>query len=202
MVDGSIYNKDKTQLLQYRGSETSFPIPGTVTEIAAGAFRYDYSGVNPTSITIPASVTVIPTGTFSNLYDLTDIQVSADNPSFAAHDGLLYSKDGTRLLACPLGRTGTVTVREGTVEICENAFYYGGELEAEMIIIPEGVKIIRAGNFSSGNYDLTLKLRLPDSLTEISPEMFSYADEIEVHCSAGSAVDKYARQMGMTVVND
>jgi len=56
----------------------------------------------------------------SNLPNLCYINASADNPYYCSKDGVLYSKDGTNLVAFPHGKT------------CQN----------DMFIIPDGVKQI------------------------------------------------------------
>ena len=57
-VDGDLYTKDMTVILQYSlaKEDTSFVIPSTVTKIGGGAFML---ADNLTSITIPSSVTEI-----------------------------------------------------------------------------------------------------------------------------------------------
>lgn len=203
VVDGSVYSKDMTKLLLCRCQEETYQIPEGVKEIADGAFRSPDTGESPIHrICIPASLETIPDGAFSSLSTLKAIEAADGNSNFASFDGLLYSKDGTRLLACPLGKTGTVTVREGTQEIAARAFYYGGNLMADTVIIPEGVTAIRSFNFSSTSYNLVFKLYLPASLTDIHPDMFEYAHEVEVHCPAGSAADTFAREAGVTVINE
>lgn len=62
-VDGVLFNKDKTKLIQYpSGNErTKYVIPDSVTTIGASSFRYSVPTTNMslTSIDIPESVTII-----------------------------------------------------------------------------------------------------------------------------------------------
>ena len=54
------------------------------------------------SVTIPASVTGILTGNpFRKAVSLKKITVAEDNPVFASEDGVLYSKDKSKLIAYP-----------------------------------------------------------------------------------------------------
>lgn len=71
------------------------------------------------SITIPAKVEIIQG--VKKLKGLESISVDPNNPKFSATDGMLYSKDGSTLYACPRGKEGKVTVREGTVKILDGA---------------------------------------------------------------------------------
>lgn len=201
--DGSIYTEDMTVLLLCRSEAEEFSIPEGVTEIGVGALKNLYGDAATMKVLkIPASVETLPENGFSGLMALERFEVAEDNPFFASCDGLLYTKDGTTLVACPLGRTGTVQVREGTVEIGAYAFCYGGNLKATEVMIPEGVTILRAGNFSSAVYNSVLSLYLPASLTDIHQDLFEYvdADEIIVYCPGGSEAQAWAEAAGLTVV--
>ena len=64
------------------------------------------------------------------------VTVATGNKTFATYNGLLYSKDGKTLFACPSGLKA-VTIRKGTNTIKSDAFMGCSLLEA--IEIPEGV---------------------------------------------------------------
>ena len=206
VVDGSIYSADMTVLYACRSRSEDFVIPDGVTKIAYGAFRYNTRGdqADIRTLTIPASVTFISTGTLQDLTVLERYIVAEGNPDFAAWDGLLYSSDGTNLYAVPLGRTGTIEVREGTVVIAARAFYSGFDLSADTVILPETVTVIRDDNFIFDRYDQVLTLYLPASLTDIHPDMFGYVDpeNIEIHAPAGSAAEAFAKELGFEVIHD
>ncbi len=71
-IDGNLYTKDGTQLLQYAigKEETIFVIPDNVTVIGRGAFAYCDS---LTSMVIPDSVAHIGRGAFRGCHNLTEI---------------------------------------------------------------------------------------------------------------------------------
>ena len=73
-IDGNLYNKEKTTLIQYaKGkSATTFTIPNSVTSIGSGAF---YNCSSLTSITIGNSVTSIGYDAFYNCSSLTSITI-------------------------------------------------------------------------------------------------------------------------------
>lgn len=78
--------------------------------------------------------------------------VDADNPYFKAVDGVLYSKDGSVLLRYPGGRSESVfAVPDGVRAIGCEAFArdyddtHGGP---QIVILPEGVRVIREGAFN------------------------------------------------------
>ena len=92
-VDGVLYNKDKTELIECPDGKTgTCEIPDTVTSIANP--DYSFSGCTRlTGITIPAGLTEIGTSTFNSL---TDIHVAEANPNYAGENGVLFGKDKKR----------------------------------------------------------------------------------------------------------
>lgn len=70
-------------------------------------------------INIPAKVEKIQG--VKKLKNLKEITVDPNNEKFASHDGLLYSKDGKILYACPRSYSGKVKVEEGTEQITPGA---------------------------------------------------------------------------------
>ncbi len=129
------------ELVGYIGHAETIVVPEGVQRIKRGAFL----GSQGTSdIVIPDSVTEIEPSAFGAVVTLTDITVSEGNTAFSSIDGVLYSEDGTVLIAYPSGRmeleftvpdfvtaigdyafcgSMTVTVRySDTVEISDKAF--------------------------------------------------------------------------------
>jgi hypothetical protein len=75
-VDGVLYNKNITVLIQYpiRNTRTSFTIPNSVTNIGFYAFNGCW---RLTSVTIPNSVTTIADGAFSVCMALTNVTIGS-----------------------------------------------------------------------------------------------------------------------------
>lgn len=112
---------------------TSIEIPNTVTEIGSNLF----SGCTSlASITLPESISEIEltgpgtppeafppvvsrsdTRSFAGCTGLRALHVAAGNPNYTSIDGLLYDSAGTKLLLCPEGREGDLTLPAGTLEI-------------------------------------------------------------------------------------
>ena len=46
---------------------------------------------------------------------LTEIKVDPENPYFSEKDGVVFSKDGTKLIMFPSGRSGDYQIPDGTV---------------------------------------------------------------------------------------
>ena len=86
-------------------------------------------------VNIPARVNKI-TGV-KKVTSLETIVVDPNNRAFSSHDGMLYSKDGSILYACPSAKSGQVTVLSGTERILEGAF--GACPNLESIVLPSSI---------------------------------------------------------------
>lgn len=96
-----------------------FPEEGC-SQIAGGALSGLGSAVE--EIEIPANITNIQPGAFVGLSDLGWIEADAANPAYVTVDGVLYTADGTVLLAFPAAWTGTFQVPESVKSFAESAF--------------------------------------------------------------------------------
>ena len=86
-------------------------------------------------VQIPARTTKL-TGV-KQLPNLQRIDVDPNNKAFSSYDGLLYSVDGKTLYACPRARVGSVSIKNGTESILEDAF--AGCTKVSKIILPESI---------------------------------------------------------------
>ena len=96
-----------------------FPEEGC-SGIAAGALSDLGSAVE--EIEIPANITNIQPGAFAGLSNLGWIEADEANPAYVTVDGVLYTADGTVLLAFPAAWTGTFQVPESVKSFAEGAF--------------------------------------------------------------------------------
>lgn len=96
-----------------------FPEEGC-SGIARGALSGLGSAVE--EIEIPANITNIQPGAFVGLSNLGWIEADAANPAYVTVDGVLYTADGTVLLAFPAAWTGTFQVPESVKSFAESVF--------------------------------------------------------------------------------
>ena len=96
-----------------------FPEEGC-SGIAAGALVALGSQVE--EIEIPSNITEIQPGAFAGLSNLGWIEADGANPAYVTVDGVLYTADGTVLLAFPAAWTGTFQVPESVKSFAEGAF--------------------------------------------------------------------------------
>ena len=144
-VNGVLYNKDKTVIIQYpaKKKDKSYKIPDGVAIIAGDAFKYSanltsitipdsvehigdsafYNCASLTSITIPKDVTNIGDLAFCGCTSLMEIKVAAGNSNFVSLNGVLFSKDKTTLICYPAGKKDkSYTISDGVTSICWRAF--------------------------------------------------------------------------------
>lgn len=89
-------------------------------------FNFNGTGTSLKSITLPKTVRTVTATAFKGCSDLENIFVDADNPYFTSIDGVLYSKDLTRLVCVPAKKTSLIM--PGTVTTQDADAFYGGKI--------------------------------------------------------------------------
>lgn len=139
---------------QYCTKIPTITLPEGLEIISDGAFDH-MSGITDTKMIIPSTVTTIGgdyiveenTGYGGHIfYDLgqnstfKEFEVANGNKYFTSVDGVLYSKDMTRMLAYPRGKEGEIfEVPEGITQIDEMAFSRACNLKK--LILPDSYVI-------------------------------------------------------------
>ncbi len=143
LEDDVLYNKEKTQLIQYsiKKKDNIFKVPNSVISIGKHTFVNCHS---LRKIIIPPSVRIIENNPFSNL---PDMRLENNSPHFIFKDGALYNKTMTTL------------------------FYYEHGFESKNLVIPEGVSII--GRHSFYNCKSIKTLTIPKSVKIIGYNPFT-----------------------------
>lgn len=124
--DGVLYNGSMTTLIFYPPNRPGqeFTLPDTVTEI--GFYAIDRP-VNLKKLILNSSLREFSVGRITG--SIADISAK-NNPNFCDIDGVLFSADGSKLIAYPSGRDGTsYTVPDGTSSIGTYAFADAGWLQ-------------------------------------------------------------------------
>ena len=119
-VDGVLYSKDRSELLQCPGGKQG-------------------------AVTIPAETTGIRTGAFQGCMGVTGYQVEKGSKSFAAQDGVLYNKKMTTLVQCPMWTEGDFAIPKSVSTIGDGAFTNCMLLTS--VMVPTSVKKVGAQAF-------------------------------------------------------
>ena len=141
-----------------------------VTEIGHEAFK-GCTGL--TRITIPKSITEIEWDVFAGCTGLKSVKVLKENPAYMSINGMLFNKEGTRIIFVPEGVKGILKVPKGVIEIGQMEFGDGAFERCSglvSIIIPVSVKKIGQRTFA-GCTGLT-SITIPEGVTEIGDSAF------------------------------
>lgn len=152
----------------------SVTLPDSLTTIEKNAF---YNCEKLKSVTIPQNVSSIGLAAFVeglSESSLTEIKVDPENPYFSEKDGVVFSKDGTKLIVFPSGRSGDYQIPDGTVSVGDYAFYYC--VNVSSITIPGSVRSLGEGAF--GNCSSLTKTVLNEGLEEIGEYAFQSSSGI------------------------
>lgn len=152
----------------------SVTLPDSLTTIEKNAF---YNCEKLKSVTIPPNVSFIGLAAFVeglSESSLTEIKVDPENPYFSEKDGVVFSKDGTKLIVFPSGRSGDYQIPDGTVSVGDYAFYYC--VNVSSITVPGSVRSLGEGAF--GNCSSLTKAVLNEGLEEIGEYAFQSSSGI------------------------
>ena len=195
-IDGVLFYKDKTVLLQYPAGRagTSYVIPKEVIGIAPVSFNdadnltavtlpagviiigeWAFANCSKlTSITIPAATESIKEKAFTSCRELTEIKVDVANTAYTSVDGVLFDKAKTTLIKYPERRSATTyTIPAGVTNIDAEAFE--NTLQLTSVTIPTTVKKIGEGAFASSGLTSVV---IPAGVDTIESNLFLWCENL------------------------
>jgi len=196
-VDGVLFNKDQTTLMQFPfGKSGSYSIPSTVTNLADEAFGINdygdigtfysiYSCSGLTNLNIPGSLVNIGTYAFSRCTGLQSVTIAYGISTIESNafswcpnlTGVSIPNSVTSIgdLAFYYSGLASVNMQEGLISIGEGGFNFCTNLTS--VTFPDGLTSIgeRAFLFCSG---LTNAI-IPASVTNIGPHAFASCASLE-----------------------
>lgn len=167
-VDGVLYSKDRTVLMQFPGGKRGgLTVPDIVVRIDGQALAYTAA---LTSVTIGKNVLMIESSAFWYSAALSAIHVDEDNPNYASIDGVLYNKGCDKLIQYPGGRGGPFVVPDSVTDIGEISF--AGSKALTSITVPDSVNAFMGG-YAFQDCTALVSADLGDGLTNIGTAAFS-----------------------------
>ena len=184
-VDGVLFDKDKTKLIQYPAgsNRTIYSIPNSVISIGSDAF---VGCTSLTSVTIPNSVTSIGGSAFSGCTNLTSITI----PDSVTSIGSYAFEDCTSLTSVTIGNSVTsiggsafsgctsltsITIPDSVTSIGDYAFYECTSLKS--VTIPDSVTSIGWSAFYNCR-NLT-SVTIPNSIESIGDNAFNGCSKLK-----------------------
>ena len=200
MIGNGLYNASGTRLLAVIQGDGTFTIPDTVSQVDFLTFKNcDYTGIY-LGAKVPAQF-VTYESPFSSASNLKSIAVSASNPNYKAVDGVLFSKDGKKLIAYPAQKAGaSYTVPDGVETILGYAFADNDNLTE--LTLPEGVKSI--GYCATMDCSRLTSITLPASLRALEHQAIGYSwdgdtnSNLTIRGYTGSTAESYALENGFS----
>ncbi len=161
--------EEGTYFSQYDGYDevVSVPESNTITRLGKMAFYYgSHKETKVRSVHLPKTLLTVGDSAFQGVKTIEEITVDSANSNFKAMDGILYSKDGTTLYACPSGKKIDQFIVPNTVTTLSNDAFNGNL--TKVVILPESVttvgdRAIVNGSVLVKNKNATLGSNLCDS---------------------------------------
>jgi len=173
-VDGNLFNKNKTTLIQYAVGKkaTYYEIPSSVTSIEENAF---FCCVGLESINIHDRVTNIGDSAFESCPNLKSINVSESNTVYCSVDGILFDERKTKLVRYPEGKKADTYKIPNSVVIIED-FAFDNCANLKSIHVPNSIANIGAAVFQ-GCTSLE-SITIPNSVISIGDFAFFWCKNL------------------------
>ena len=184
----------------------SVVIPATVKRIRANAFLDSglievsmqegvevietnaFDGCHLTKISIPSSVKCFASSAIAR-NPIEEITVSESSPYYTSVDGVLYSKDRTKLIAFPARKKQKKFVVPSTVTDIGRAFLYCEKLQE--VVLSDKIEYLWNGVFSES----IKEIHFHSDLKYIAEDAISYSKEITIYASPTCGLTDYMLEL-------
>lgn len=164
---GSLYSLGKDRLLACPSLQPgTFVLPETVRSIDPNAFNN--CKLLTGMLHIPTGVGYIGDYAFYGCSALSGFTVAETNTTYAARDGLLYSKSLDTLLVCPLSKAGSLTLPFGVKSLGHSALE--GCVNLTTVTLPLSLKEI--GTYAFHSCTGLTSIEIPSSVSTFGTAAF------------------------------
>lgn len=175
VVDGILYNKEKTELLQcLKAHGGNVTIPEGVTTVASQAF---YQCTNVTSVQLPETIRYIGSWAFGSMTGRAKSDFVIPSSIESIGECAFYNSNLAGTIYYP-----------SIDDVAFNAF--GWNLDVRRVVIPEGVTSIPNGCFATIEVKEAI---IPESVTYIGADAFDTAYDLTIFGVPGSYAETYAK---------
>lgn len=164
--------------MNYLSGAKIINVPDSVKYISGNGFAGQWS---LEKINIGSGLASIDPDAFGYCYNLSEINISEQNPSLTSIDGVVYNKDATVLLVYPRGQGDNFFVPDSVENadvLFDKGYYYSVEIDFsensklfkrldDVIYSADMTKIYRCAYDKKGDYDM------PDTVTTIHETAFN-----------------------------
>ena len=191
-------------LINVRSSVSgAFSVPAGTKAIAEDAF---FECTKITDISIPNSVTGIYDGAFRKCASLKNITVAGDNGSYSAQSGILYSKDGSKLICCPVSNTASTMNVANNVETISDYAFCGNK---NLVNVKLSNNVSTIGEYAFYDCNSLSTISVPATVKAIGDWAFAASEKLTVYIQADSFAEKYVKDneikydyLGITLKDD
>ncbi|MBR5759997.1 MAG: leucine-rich repeat domain-containing protein, partial [Thermoguttaceae bacterium] len=220
-IDGVLFSKDGKKLFKCPEAKRIdvYVVPDGVETIEPGAFascrwiksidvsegatsigNYAFGSVE--TVNLPESLNNLGEKAFQPCYSLTSINVPEDNPSFRSIDGVLFSKDGRRLIRYPAGKKEErYEVPDGVATIDDLAF--SDDYRLKTIVLSKDVEKIGPDKFTRCHALTTFEVDGNNPFYRaVSGVLFTKDRSVLVRSPRSAPVEDYVVPEGVKRIDD
>lgn len=226
-INGVLYDKKVTTLYIYPAGKSTedetFPIykvPDTVTKVLGHSLtRFKGTEIDLNNVAYVGAMGITGTdaetlkiGKYLQILSgisgndkIANIIIDENNPYMKSYDGVIFNKDKTTLIQCPIAKTGAYTLPDGVTKIDNSAFrkssitsFTGNESLTDIgtyafyaakvtsIDFNKCVNLKKIGCYAFGNIKGMTEFTVPASLEEICTDIFAESPFVKVTIPANS----------------
>ena len=160
---------------------TELTVPEGVTEIGTMAFK---AGSGLETVNLPASLKKLDCGIPGLFFDtvnsssaapqaLKEVNIAGGNRVYSSYDGVVYDAEGKTVLFAPMGKKGTVNIKDGAEVISKNSF---SKSLADHVNMPESLKTIEDSAFYGSGI---CSIEIPGTVEKIGASAFYNSEKLE-----------------------
>lgn len=175
-------NDDHAVLTAWNKARATVELPNRVEGVPVRGIEPDaFDGCdNLRDISLPMEMEHLPLPELRRLRSLEAIRVSPQHAAFSSQDGILYNKEKTELVDCPVARSKPVYVPDTVRKIADSAF--SGCEKIREINLPAHLETIE--DYAFAHCKSLHHMQLPDSLSFIGTHALTACRQLRaIHLS-------------------